>query len=102
MPDAPTYQCSVCGAPARPGDYSCRYCGAGIATLCCSRCFHMNMKHAHHCSGCGCELGLIVESELVAAQCSDCQHPLEAIREASGTLLGCRQCGGQFVEQALL
>jgi Zn-finger nucleic acid-binding protein len=61
----------------------------------------MNMTHAQHCSGCGCELGLIIESELQDARCSDCHQPLEAIKEPAGTLLGCRQCGGQFVEHAL-
>jgi hypothetical protein len=102
MPEAPTFKCSVCGAPAQAGDFSCRFCGAGIATLCCSRCFHMNMAHAQHCSGCGCELGLIVESQLLQdAHCSDCHQPLEAIKEPAGTLLCCRRCGGQFVEHAL-
>jgi Zn-finger nucleic acid-binding protein len=61
----------------------------------------MNMAHAQHCSGCGCELGLIVETELQGAHCSDCHQPLEAIKEPTGTLLNCRHCGGQFVEHAL-
>jgi hypothetical protein len=61
----------------------------------------MNMAHAQHCSGCGCELGLIVETELRDTHCSDCHQPLEAIKEPAGTLLGCRRCGGQFVEHAL-
>ncbi len=101
MADAPTFHCAECGAPARPGDFSCRYCGAGIATLRCARCFHMNMAQAQHCSGCGAELGLIVESVLQAAQCSDCGHPLEVVREPAGSLLACRRCGGQFVEHPL-
>ena len=54
------------------------------------------------CSGCGAELGLIVDSALVGSQCSDCHTPLEAIKEATGTLLNCRKCGGQFAEHALL
>ena len=62
----------------------------------------MNMSHAHHCSGCGVELGLIVESAIRDAQCSDCLAPLEAIAEGNGTLLNCKKCGGQFVEHALL
>ena len=61
----------------------------------------MNMAHAQHCSGCGSELGLIVESQLQDAHCSDCHQPLGAIKEPAGTLLGCRHCGGQFVEHAL-
>jgi Zn-finger nucleic acid-binding protein len=62
----------------------------------------MNMVHAHHCSGCGVELGLIVESALHGSQCSDCQLPLSIITEPAGSLLSCRKCGGQFVEHALL
>jgi Zn-finger nucleic acid-binding protein len=62
----------------------------------------MNMAHAHHCSGCGAELGLILESALQGSHCSDCHSPLEAISEPAGSLLNCRKCGGQFVEHALL
>ncbi len=102
MPEASTFKCSVCGAPAHAGDFSCRYCGAGIGPVCCSRCFQMNMAHAQHCSGCGAELGLIVESALQARQCSDCHRPLEVIIEPAGSLPNCRKCGGQFVEHALL
>ena len=102
MPEAATFDCSVCGAPAHAGDFSCRYCGAGIATACCGRCFQMNMARAQHCSGCGAELGLIVESALQEKQCSDCHSPLELIAEPAGSLLNCRKCGGQFVEHALL
>ncbi|HET7540667.1 MAG TPA: zf-TFIIB domain-containing protein [Polyangiaceae bacterium] len=101
-PEAPTFECAVCGAPAHGGDFSCRYCGAGIATVRCSRCFQMNMARAQHCSGCGAELGLIVESALHDRLCSDCQSPLELIVEPAGSLLNCRKCGGQFVEHALL
>lgn len=102
MSEASTFNCSVCGAPAHAGDFSCRYCGAGIATIRCDRCFQMNMAHAHHCSGCGAELGLIVESALQDRPCSDCRAPLTVIREPAGSLLSCRKCGGQFVEHALL
>jgi len=102
MPEASTFECSVCGAPAHAGDFSCCYCGAGIATLCCSRCFQMNMARAQHSSGCGAELGLIVESSLHGGQCSDCHAPLSRVSEPAGSLLNCRKCGGQFVEHALL
>jgi len=102
MTEAPAFNCSVCGAPAKSGDFSCHYCGAGIATVRCNRCFHMNMAEAHRCSGCGAELGLLIESALCETQCSDCAAPLEAMSEPTGTLLACRRCGGQFVEHALL
>jgi len=102
VPEAATFNCSVCGAPAHAGDFSCRYCGAGIATVCCGRCFQMNMASAQHCSGCGAELGLMVESSLQEKLCSDCRTPLQLIAEPAGSLLNCRKCGGQFVEHALL
>ncbi|HYQ46516.1 MAG TPA: zf-TFIIB domain-containing protein [Polyangiaceae bacterium] len=60
------------------------------------------MARAQHCSGCGAELGLIVESELHDRPCCDCLRPLEIMVEPSGSLLNCRKCGGQFVEHALL
>jgi len=102
VPEAATFKCSVCGAPAHAGDFSCRYCSAGIATLRCSRCFQMNMAEAQHCSSCGVELGLIVESALQSSLCCDCRSPLELMIESAGSLLNCRKCGGQFVEHALL
>jgi len=102
MTEAPTFKCSVCGAPARAGDFSCQYCGAGIATVRCGHCFHMNMAEAHRCSGCGGELGGVIESQRLGKHCSDCLEPLEALREPAGALLVCRRCGGQFVEHALL
>lgn len=102
MTEAPTFKCSVCGAPAHAGEFSCRYCGAGIATQRCSRCFQMNMAQAQRCSGCGAELGLLLESELQDKQCAECLAPLEAMKEPAGTVLACRKCGGQFVEHALL
>ncbi len=86
MSEAAIFKCSVCGAPAHAGDFSCRYCGAGIATVCCSRCFQMNMAHAHHCSGCGAELGLIVESALQGRQCSDCPQPARSDHRSRGQL----------------
>ena len=62
----------------------------------------MNPSDARHCSGCGAELGLQLESTLQGRPCSGCQTPLEAFVEAMGTRLVCRGCGGQFVEHALL
>jgi len=62
----------------------------------------MNMARAQHCSGCGAELGLILESALQERQCCDCHARLELIAEPAGSLLNCRKCGGQFVEHALL
>jgi Zn-finger nucleic acid-binding protein len=102
MTEARIFECGVCGAPAHAGDINCRFCGAGIATRCCTRCFHMNMGAALHCAGCGAELGLMSEFELSANLCADCQLPMVALAGSAGTVLDCQRCGGQFVEHALL
>src|SRR6185369_11943999 len=66
-------------ATASGGDACAAVAAAEIATVCCGRCFQMNMARAQHCSGCGAELGLIIESALQGRQCGDCRSPLELI-----------------------
>lgn len=102
MTEASTFKCPVCGAPAHAGAFTCHYCGSGIGTLRCARCFQMNMATAQHCSGCGSDLALIAEAELSGRRCCDCHVELEAVAQSEGTVLNCKQCGGQFVEHALL
>src|SRR5690606_7388553 len=62
----------------------------------------LNAPEALHCSGCGYALGLepiYGHSEL---GCATCTGTLSCFRAPSGRLYDCSQCGGQFVEQALL
>lgn len=100
--DAPVVKCAVCGGPAQAGDRSCRYCGAGIATLRCSFCFHANTVDAIHCAGCGAELGLALEGKRGHVDCPDCKSELLGFDSPAGTLFSCDRCGGQFVQHALL
>jgi Zn-finger nucleic acid-binding protein len=62
----------------------------------------MNVVNARHCFGCGRELGLSPLPEPSVTQCPSCRLAFSAFNEASGTLLDCPSCAGQFVEHALL
>ncbi|HEY2406476.1 MAG TPA: zf-TFIIB domain-containing protein [Polyangiaceae bacterium] len=101
MSDAPVIHCAVCGAPARAGDRSCRFCGAGIATVQCAFCFHANTVEALHCAGCGAELGPALEAAQGKILCADCRVEVTAYDSPAGTLFSCDRCGGQFVQHAL-
>ena len=103
MTEAPDVQVlRVRRRPRGLGNTAVTSAAPALPPCACSRCFQMNMAQAQCCSGCGAELGLIIESELHGSQCPDCLLPLEAMKEPAGTLLACRKCGGQFVEHTLL
>ena len=99
---ARTYGCPACGAQVDEQARHCRYCAAPVATVRCATCFHMNVPEAGYCSGCGRQLGLEPVGEAGALPCPVCKITLEAYRDGAGTLFDCGQCGGQFVEHALL
>lgn len=96
------YDCPACGLRLGDDRRACPSCGAPIATVRCARCFHMNVPEAPLCSGCGHELGLEPVGEPDPLVCPDCKRPLEAFAGEGGTLRDCGQCGGQFVDHALL
>jgi Zn-finger nucleic acid-binding protein len=99
---ARTYACAACGAHVDEQARRCRYCEAPVATVRCASCFHMNVPDAGYCSGCGQNLGLEPVGEAGELPCPVCKKPLDAYRDAAGTLFDCGLCGGQFVEHALL
>ena len=62
----------------------------------------MNVAEAVHCSGCGRRLGLEPIGKAGTLQCPRCDQKLEAFSAGGGKLYDCNNCGGQFVEHALL
>jgi Zn-finger nucleic acid-binding protein len=102
MPEARVYQCPVCGAFAREGERSCRHCSTALATLRCGSCFELSFPDDLRCRGCGHELGLEPVATPSNLTCPDCQLPLKAFADDSGTLHACEQCGGQLVSHGLL
>lgn len=102
MQPATVFTCPNCGGPIDGGALHCPFCRAAVATVRCARCFHMNPPHAVHCSGCGGELGLEPIGEPSSLTCPRCRARLEGFRGEPGVLCDCPECGGQFVEHALL
>lgn len=62
----------------------------------------MNVPDSVHCSGCGAALGLSPLGAPGDLACPDCKITLEVFEGQSGKLRDCHQCGGQFVDHALL
>lgn len=80
----------------------CPECSAGIATVRCGACFHMNVPEDPLCSGCGQPLGLEPVGEPTYVMCTRCERPMESFKGGPGSLFDCGGCGGQFVEHQLL
>jgi Zn-finger nucleic acid-binding protein len=100
--EAPTYHCTSCGAPVAESSRSCGFCAAPVASVRCAHCFQMNVVEAVHCWGCGRRLGLEPIGSAGSLDCPRCARKLEAFAAAGGKLYDCSDCGGQFVEHALL
>ena len=99
---ARTYACPSCGGLVDEQARRCRYCSAPVATVRCATCFHMNVPDAGYCSGCGRQLGLEPVGEPGTLSCPICKQTLSVYTDTGGMLFDCGQCGGQFVEHALL
>jgi len=103
MGTARVYSCPACGGQVDEHERTCPYCASPVATVRCANCFHMNVPHALHCSACGRDLGLEPLGHPGDRRCPRCSSvTLEVFSSGPGHLLDCSQCGGQFVEHALL
>ncbi len=80
----------------------CPDCHAGIATVRCGACFHMNVPEDALCNACGEPLGLEPVGEPTWVLCTHCDKPMQAFRGGPASLYDCDSCGGQFVERQLL
>ena len=99
---ATTFRCSSCGGEVDARARVCRYCRAPVASVRCLQCYEMNVPDALHCCGCGRQLGLEPVGAPGATKCPACNSALEHFQAGAGTLQDCGNCGGQFVEHALL
>ena len=103
-PGGPTghLPCPSCGAPGRADAFQCVGCGVRLATLRCSDCFHLNRADEPHCRGCGHELGLEPILEASPLRCPGCRGAMSVFRSDGAALHECNDCGGQFVERAMV
>jgi Zn-finger nucleic acid-binding protein len=102
MAEARTVRCPNCGAAVAADALHCGYCRAPVATVRCANCYHMNVPENVHCSGCGRDLGLEPAGDPDYVKCPACGVDLEVFHGGPGKLRDCGQCGGQFVQHALM
>lgn len=95
-------RCPNCGGTVSEAARLCGYCHAPIATVRCGHCYHMSSPDSVHCSGCGRDLGLVPTSSPDGTLCPVCRVQLSVFTGGPGLLHDCDQCGGQFVDHALL
>jgi Zn-finger nucleic acid-binding protein len=100
--EAGMMRCPNCGGDVAESARTCKYCHAELATVRCHHCYAMNAARSLHCAGCGRELGLEPVGGDDERPCPTCQKKLVEFRGNGGVLLDCEECGGQFVEHALL
>lgn len=95
-------RCPNCGGDVAEGARTCDYCHADLATVRCHHCYAMNAARSLHCTGCGRDLGLEPVGGDDERPCPTCKKSLVEFRGNGGVLLDCTECGGQFVEHALM
>jgi len=105
--DAGSLACPSCGAPSPPSAKQCTYCGTGLATARCARCFALLFRGVKHCGQCGARTEVPAravheqgQSERACPRCSErAPRPMVA-HIVAGTLLDqCDACGGIWLDQ---
>lgn len=99
MADAGALHCPNCGSPAAPGDATCKYCQATLATVSCPSCFALMFEAAIYCQACGARRARIPGNE-AQAPCPACRGTLRDVRIGDTALLECERCRGVWVDAA--
>ena len=98
-PEAPTFRCPSCGAPAAKDARACVHCGSLLATKRCVACFALSPREAGRCVRCG---ALLPAPEFVAegsGRCPDCRLDLVAHAFGAVGYAECPRCSGLFLRR---
>ena len=98
-PEAPTFRCPSCGAPAAKDARACVHCGSLLATKRCVSCFALSPREAERCVKCG---ALLPAPALVAegsGSCPDCRLDLVAHAFGAVGYAECPRCAGLFLRR---
>jgi len=97
--DAGALHCPNCGSPAAPGDTSCQYCRAALATISCPSCFALMFEGAIYCPTCGSRRARTIAGD-ETAPCVACRGVMRTIQVGAARLLECERCRGTWVDAA--
>ena len=98
-PEAPTFRCPSCGAPAAKDARACVHCGSLLATKRCVTCFALSPREAERCVKCG---ALLPAPAFVAdgsGRCPDCRLDLVAHAFGAVGYAECPRCSGLFLKR---
>ena len=97
--DAGALHCPNCGGPAAPGDTTCKYCRATLATISCPSCFALMFVGAIYCPACGSRRARTTSGDQTAP-CPACRGLMREMQVGGTRLLECERCHGTWVDAA--
>lgn len=95
--DAGALHCPNCGGPASPGDASCGYCRAVLATVSCPSCFALMFEGAAYCPKCGGRRARAARAEQ-HAPCPSCRGTMDDVQVGDTAMLECRRCRAVWID----
>src|SRR5215831_10853080 len=99
MADASSLHCPNCGAPAAPGDQSCKYCQTALATVSCPKCFALMFEGAVYCPSCGARRATTTIGDR-KARCSACFGVMHEVQIGETVVMECEKCHAMWVDSA--
>jgi len=97
--DAVALHCPNCGAPAGPGDQTCKYCHATLATVSCPSCFALMFEGSAYCPQCGARRAR-TGGGARTARCPACPATMREVQIGETALMECDRCHGMWVDSA--
>lgn len=98
-PEAPTFRCPSCGAPAAKDARGCVHCGSLLATKRCVACFALSPREADRCVKCGALLPAAAFVAEGSGRCPDCRLDLVAHAFGAVGYAECPRCSGLFLKR---
>ncbi len=98
-PEAPTFRCPSCGAPAAKDARACVHCGSLLATKRCVTCFALSPREAERCVRCGALLPAPAFVAEGSGRCPDCRLDLVAHAFGAVGYAECPRCSGLFLRR---
>lgn len=98
-PEAPTFRCPSCGAPAARDARGCVHCGSLLATKRCVTCFALSPREAERCVKCGALLPAAAFVAEGSGRCPDCRLDLVAHAFGAVGYSECPRCAGLFLKR---
>jgi len=97
--DAASLHCPNCGAPAAPGDQSCKYCHAALATVSCPACFGLMFEGSAYCPRCGTRRARTAGGPRTA-RCPACLGTMKEVAIGDTALMECERCRATWIDAA--